>query len=100
MTAGGGRPAVRIEILRLPDCPLVDRVRATLARALARAGVRAEIGEVVGPYPSPTLLVDGRDVTGRPPGVGSACRLDLPTEEQILAALTQEVLDDGLRDRA
>jgi hypothetical protein len=41
------------------------------------------------PYASTTLLVNGFDVTGhpRPPGGQTACRADLPTEEQILAAL-------------
>ena len=76
-----------IELLHVPDCPLVDRVRKTAWRALDRSGIRAEIVELVGDYPSPTLLVGGRDVTGRDAGECSCCRLDLPTEEQILAAL-------------
>jgi hypothetical protein len=47
------------------------------------------VEELVGDYTSPTLLVNGFDVTGhpRPPGGQTACRADLPTEEQILAAL-------------
>lgn len=77
----------RIEILQVPACPLVSRVRETVARALARLEIRAEITEVVGDYPSPTLLIDSRDVTGRGRDECSACRLDLPTEEQVLAAL-------------
>jgi hypothetical protein len=77
----------RIEILQVPGCPLVDRVRETVQRVLAQSGIRGEIQELVGDYPSPTLLVDGRDVTGRRLGEWSACRLDLPTEEQVLAAL-------------
>ncbi|HEX4213825.1 MAG TPA: alkylmercury lyase [Candidatus Dormibacteraeota bacterium] len=77
----------RIEILHLPDCPLVDRVRESLHRVLSTASVRSEITEHVGNYPSPTLLVDGRDVTGRPLGEFGVCRLDLPSDEQILAAL-------------
>ena len=43
--------------------------------------------EIEGPYPSPTLLIDGIDVTGRDPGTEPCCRLDLPTEEDILMAL-------------
>lgn len=76
-----------IVLLQVPGCPLADRVRQTVRRVLARCEVRAEIVERVGDYPSPTLLIDGRDVTGRRPGVCSACRLDLPTEEQVVAAL-------------
>ena len=80
---------VRIQILHVPDCPLVGRVRALVQHALAHSKVQAEVEERVGDYPSPTLLVDGQDVTGRPlpPDTGGACRLDLPTEQQLLAAL-------------
>jgi hypothetical protein len=46
-----------------------------------------EVEDLEGPYPSPTLLIDGTDVTGKSSRDGPACRLDLPTEEQILAAL-------------
>jgi hypothetical protein len=35
----------------------------------------------------PAVLVDGLDVTGAPLGQGAFCRLDLPTERQIEAAL-------------
>ncbi|MGH8997118.1 MAG: hypothetical protein ACRDYB_14000 [Acidimicrobiales bacterium] len=43
--------------------------------------------DLEGPYPSPTLLVDGVDATGRPTTAGPSCRLDLPTEEEILTSL-------------
>jgi hypothetical protein len=79
--------ATRIEILQVPDCPLVGRVRETVQRVLVQVDVAAEVTELVGDYASPTLLVDGRDVTGRPAGECAACRLDLPTERQLLAAL-------------
>ncbi|RZS43509.1 hypothetical protein EV193_102489 [Herbihabitans rhizosphaerae] len=42
-----------------------------------------------GAYPSPTVVIDGRDVvTGAPPATDACCRLDLPTHEQIHTALT------------
>lgn len=78
-----------IEILQVPGCPRVDRVRETVHRVLANLEIQAQVEELVGEYPSPTLLIDGRDVTGRqvvPEGLAS-CRLDLPTEEQVLTAL-------------
>jgi hypothetical protein len=89
---GHGGPAARlvgIQILYVAGCPLVAGVRETVRRSLARAGVRAVVEERVGDYPSPTLLIDGRDVTGRPQRreARGACRLDLPTERQVLAAL-------------
>lgn len=77
----------RIEILHVAGCPLVGRVRETLNRVLSRLNLHLEVTERAGDYPSPTLLIDGRDVTGRPLAESSACRLDLPSEEQILAAL-------------
>jgi hypothetical protein len=85
----------RIQILHVPACPLVDRVRETVERVLARVGVPAELDELVGDYPSPTVLIDGRDVTGRPLGEGAACRLDFPTESQILAALERSPGENG-----
>lgn len=83
-------PMTRIEILQVPGCRNVDRVRETVRRALERCSVRAEIEELVGDYASPTLLINGRDVTGHQWGDCSACRLDLPTEEQVMAALVRD----------
>ncbi len=81
--------ALQVQLLCVPDCPLVERVQSTLEKCLAQTGVRAVVQALVGDYTSPTLLVDGFDVTGRPrpPDGQTACRCDLPTEEQILAAL-------------
>lgn len=62
--AGGKfRSRVRIQLLHVPDCPLVDQVRSTLRASLAKTSVQATIEEVEGPYPSPTLLINGTDVT-------------------------------------
>jgi hypothetical protein len=43
--------------------------------------------ERIGDFPSPTILINGVDVMGVPMTTGAACRLDLPSEERILAAL-------------
>jgi hypothetical protein len=79
---------LRICILHVPDCPLVGRVRTDVETALVSVGASAVIEEVEGPYPSPTLLIDGIEVTGRALGTGPACRLDLPTTKQIVSAIT------------
>jgi hypothetical protein len=84
---GHARSTVAVQLLHVPDCPLVDGVRASLRSCLAKASVEASIEEIEGSYPSPTLLIEGIDVTGHRPAPGASCRLDLPTEEQILAAL-------------
>jgi hypothetical protein len=78
---------VHIELLHGPGCPFVGRVRTVLRDMLARTQVSAVVEEREGPYPSPTLLINGHDVTGHTPGPGPSCRLDLPTEEQILSAI-------------
>lgn len=78
---------VSIQILRVPDCPRVSQVRALLERGLSRVGLTAQVHELEGSYPSPTLLIGGTDVTGRTPEMAASCRIDLPTEDQIVAAL-------------
>lgn len=83
--------AFDIQLWHVADCPLVDQVRTTLRQCLAKAGATAMVREREGPYPSPTLLINGIDVaTGAAPARDVCCRLDLPTEDQILAALSGE----------
>lgn len=79
----------RIQLLYLPGCPLVEQVRTTLSESLATLIPHARVEEIQGPCASPTLLVDGMDVTGHTPPPGTACRLDLPTRAQIVDALTR-----------
>lgn len=83
------RNSVRVQLLSVPDCPLVESVRSVLENSLAQTHVDVVVEELVGDYSSPTLLVNGFDVTGHPraPEGQISCRLVLPTEEQILAAL-------------
>lgn len=83
------RKSFRIQLLSVPDCPLVESARSTLRNSLAQTHIDAIVEELVGDYSSPTVLIDGFDVTGRPrePRNQASCRLDLPTEEQILVAL-------------
>lgn len=80
-------PELRVQILHVANCPLVVGVRKYVQECLDQYGVDALVEEVEGPYPSPTLLVDGRDVTEHPPGVGPACRLDLPGRAQVYRAI-------------
>lgn len=86
---GSTSPPTRILLLHVPDCPNLGELRRRVQIAVAQLGVNAAIEEVVGPYPSPTLLVNGDDVTGRPLGSEPSCRLDTPTNEQIMAAITR-----------
>lgn len=80
---------LRIQLLSIPDCPLVESAHSVLKNSLAKTHINSIVEEAVGDYSSPTILVDGFDVTGRSRELSNqvSCRLDLPTEEQILAAL-------------
>jgi hypothetical protein len=77
-----------VRLLHAPGCPLVGRVRAIVREALRGLSEPVDFEESVGDHPSPTVLVDGVDVvTGRAPAEHPGCRLELPTTEQIRAAL-------------
>lgn len=89
---------MKIELIYFDGCPNAGRARANLQRALADAAVRMPVIEweqgnpaappYVGAYGSPTVLVNGRDVTGVGPGAGAACRADgAPSVALVRAAL-------------
>ena len=80
---------MEIELLLAPDCPNAAAARAVLSRCLRAVGLDVVIKERVGAYASPTVLIDGVDVmTGvAGPVMVQACRLDVPTDERVLAAL-------------
>ncbi|GAB2469183.1 hypothetical protein GCM10027063_07000 [Promicromonospora xylanilytica] len=79
-----------VEVLQVPDCPLVGGLLDLVRDAEADAGVRVAVKVLVGDYPSPTLVVDGLDVaTGETVPVTPCCRLDLPTRRQIVDALVR-----------
>jgi hypothetical protein len=73
-----------IELLGSPDCPHVHTVRSNLKTALADLGLASALREVnqgsLHPederrgYPSPTILVNGRDLYGMSP-TNASCRL-------------------------
>ncbi|MGH3505065.1 MAG: organomercurial lyase MerB [Nocardioidaceae bacterium] len=87
----GTDPPMRVCLLHVPDCPLTEHVRVALQEAMRTTTIPVIVEEREGPYPSPTLLIDNRDVlTGGPPSRGACCRLELPTTGQIVAALEKE----------
>ncbi|MEC7521726.1 MAG: hypothetical protein VYE22_17725 [Myxococcota bacterium] len=69
-------PEPAITLVFDTDCPHVDAARASLARVLTDLGLPRRWDEraPAGAYGSPTLLVDGRDVTGDAPGA-ACCRV-------------------------
>jgi len=78
---------MKIELLYVPECANVASARALLHASIEELGVNAPIEEREGAYPSPSILVDGVDVMGRPASIEAACRLDTPTRERVLSAL-------------
>ncbi|AFM17872.1 hypothetical protein Mycch_3122 [Mycolicibacterium chubuense NBB4] len=79
---------MRIDLLRHPGCAHAEQVRRLVDECLSAAGCDALVVDTVGDYPSPTVLVDGKDVvTGGEAQRGRACRLDLPTRERLLEVL-------------
>ncbi len=79
---------MKIELVHVPNCPHVAAARSLLVSCLEDLGIAAAIEERVDAYPSPTILIDGRDVMGEPAAREAACRLDVPTRERVIAALT------------
>ena len=103
----------RVELLYFPGCPNVAPARVQLQRTLIQAGLPAQWEEHdvsaddaplhTRGYGSPTILVDGRDVSGGSPVEGSACRLypgsevpGVPPQAAILHALGVTPGSDGL----
>jgi hypothetical protein len=78
---------VKVELRAVPDCPNLDAARDLLRACLGEAGLPEEFVERIGDYPSPSVVVDGVDVTGADPGGAACCVLRLPTRSEILAAL-------------
>lgn len=78
---------ILVELLHIPHCPNTAAARRLLAGCLAELGLTAGIEDREGPFPSPTIQVNGEDVMGIPLSAEASCRLDLPTRERILAGL-------------
>lgn len=82
------RSAPAVELLYTRDCVHLGATRSLLASCIAELGVDVTVVEREGTYHSPTVLVNGVDVMGDPCAESAACRLDLPTRQQVLEALT------------
>ncbi|MGD2067185.1 MAG: alkylmercury lyase [Gemmatimonadota bacterium] len=74
---------MEVDLIYVPGCPNVEMARAALRAALPDGGWREwNLASEATPerfrrFGSPTVLVDGRDVTGQEGGAaGMACRAD------------------------
>jgi len=88
---------LRIELVYFDDCPNADKARGNLRTALGTESWREwnlsspETPERFRRYGSPTVLVDGHDVTGEAgANAAPACRADgAPSPELIRKALSR-----------
>ena len=80
---------MRVELLHYEGCPLAPAAHRLVRQCLIAFGIPDLVLVRVGDYPSPTVLVNGTDVMRPGTGLseGSACRIDVPTREGMLAAL-------------
>ena len=88
---------MRVELVYFSGCPNVTPLRQLLRRCLERCGLEPAIIEVNTDEPStpegyrrfgsPTVLFDGVDVVAGPLGGAESCRLQLPTEAELMAAI-------------
>lgn len=103
-----------VELIYDADCPNVETARDHLRRALAQLGISPRWTEWdsadpkapsrVRGYGSPTVLINGRDITGAAPAGAPACRvlfsatgeaLRAPSVEMIARALTEAQAGSG-----
>ncbi len=99
---------MRVDLVYDADCPNIAGARAELVRAFVAAKAApswrehcrhddVELAAHLEGYGSPSVLVDGRDVTGEAPGGGRVCRVyagggRTPPREAIVAAIRNAAL--------
>ena len=90
-----------VQFLAFSDCPLADPARENLKKALAECGMsdfeEIDILDPASPedlrgWGSPTILLNGLDVTGLPKGNSVSCRVypfpgGVPDVQSIVAGL-------------
>ena len=80
---------MRVELLYHAGCRSAHAALQLVRECLITLGLPDPVLVRVGGYLSPTVLVNGTDVMrpGTRLSEGSACRIDVPTRERMLAAL-------------
>ena len=81
---------MRVELLHYEGCPSAPAALQLVRECLVALALSVPVLVRVGDYPSPTVLVDGVDVMDPAAELSevAACRIDVPTRERVLAALS------------
>ena len=95
--------ALRIQFLSFEGCPLAAAARIELEAALANCGLEEyEEIDILGPSAgwtarrgTPTILLNGADITGRPKGDRVSCRIypgseGVPDRAEIEASIREK----------
>ena len=99
---------MHIQFLSFPGCPLESAARMELEKALAECGLEGydeidvmeeQTAEELKSWGSPTILVNGKDVTGHQGGDGVGCRLyggdkRVPDAQTIVEFLQRSAQDE------
>src|SRR6185437_13941265 len=96
-----------IELVFDADCPNVEAARASVKAALAQAGLPATwqewertsdiTPERVRGFGSPTVLINGEDLTGEPAAGASSCRIYRAGAGRRLGAPSAEMVGWAIR---
>ena len=88
---------MRVELVYFTGCPNVRPMRQLLRRCLERCGldsaiVEANTDDAATPadyrrFSSPTVLIDGIDILAGAVSDAHACRLKMPSEAELMAAI-------------
>ncbi len=75
---------IKVQLLMFDACPLAGRARQVLEQALAEVGIEdyeeidildPSVPDVLREWGSPTILINGADVSGRAKGDAVGCRI-------------------------
>ena len=94
---------MNIQLLVFEGCPLAEPARENLTKALKTCGIETfeeiDILDSASPehfrdWGSPTILINGQDITGHPKGGGVSCRVydtpeGVPDVQSIVTVLQQ-----------
>lgn len=98
--------SIEIQLLYFPGCPHLPKTRRTLHKALETLALKNVLVKEIDVstagcpsfyknWPSPSVLINSRDIDGMKPAKGAACRIyrsgGTPEMEQIIAAIKTAV---------